>query len=246
VSSYVALLPSRAVLGPDSPVGVGAPAYPSSKAESELIARRHQSEGTPVVTSYPVAVAGPHDPYFGDTNFTLAMILRNRTPFALPGGWPVADVRYVANGHAAMLQPGRGPRRYLLGGHYRTWSELYASLRRLTERRLPTVPTPGLLATAGGRAMDVLQRVTRARLPFGHQGAWIVTRCAGTDGSTARQELGIEPPPPEQDTVRHDPLDGARRAPPSDARRQTFAGPTFLPEREPLKRATPREQQGSR
>jgi dihydroflavonol-4-reductase len=86
VSSYVALLPSRAVLGPDSPVGVGAPAYPSSKAESELIARRHQSEGTPVVTSYPGAVAGPHDPYFGDTNFTLAMIRAWLFQDDLPGG----------------------------------------------------------------------------------------------------------------------------------------------------------------
>src|SRR5262245_31013584 len=81
VSSYVALLPSRGVLGPASPVGVGGPAYPRSKAESELIARRHQDEGAPVVTTYPGAVVGPHDPYFGDSAFMLAMILRNRTPF---------------------------------------------------------------------------------------------------------------------------------------------------------------------
>lgn len=205
VSSYVALLPSRAVLEPDSPVGGGAPAYPRSKAESELIARHHQSEGAPVVTTYPGAVAGPHDPYFGDTDFTLAMILQDRMPFALPGGWPIADVRYVAEAHAAMLHPGRGARRYLLGGHYRTWSELYALLRHLTGRRLPTVPTPGLLATTSGRAMDGVQRLTRVRLPFGHQGAWIVTHCPGTDDTTARQELGLEPPPLEQtlaDTIR--------------------------------------------
>jgi dihydroflavonol-4-reductase len=119
VSSYVALLPSRDVLRSNSPIGVGAPAYPRSKVQSELIARRHQARGAPVVTTYPGAVAGPHDPYFGDTAFTIAMILQNRMPFALPGGWPVADVGYVANAHAAMLQPGRGPRRYLLGGHYR-------------------------------------------------------------------------------------------------------------------------------
>jgi dihydroflavonol-4-reductase len=198
VSSYVALLPSQAILGPNSPIGVGGPTYPRSKAESERVARRHQAEGAPVVTTYPGAVAGPHDPYFGDSAFTLAMILRNRTPFALPGGWPVADVRYVASAHAAMLDPGRGPRRYLLGGHYRTWSELYALLRHLTGRRLPAVPTPGSLARASGRAMDGLQRLTPARLPFGHQGAWIVTRCVGTDDTASRQELGIEPPPLEQ------------------------------------------------
>jgi dihydroflavonol-4-reductase len=120
VSSYVALLPSHDVLGPNNPVGVGAPAYPRSKAESELMARRHQADGAPVVTTYPGAVVGPDDPYFGETAFTLAMILRNRMPFALPGGWPIADVRYVANGHAAILEPGRGPRRYFLTGRWRS------------------------------------------------------------------------------------------------------------------------------
>jgi nucleoside-diphosphate-sugar epimerase len=198
VSSYVALLPSPEVLGPDSPVGVGAPAYPRSKGESELIARRRQAEGAPVVTTYPGAVLGPHDPYFGETAFTLAMMLRNRMPFAVPGGWPIADVRYVANGHAAILEPGRGPRRYFLTGHWRTWKELYASLRRLTGRRLPTVPTPGFLARASGRAMDGLQRLTRARPPFSHQGSWLVTQCRGADDTASRQELGITPPPLEQ------------------------------------------------
>jgi nucleoside-diphosphate-sugar epimerase len=205
VSSYVALLPSRAVLGPNSPLGVGGPAYPRSKAESDAIARRHQAEGAPVVTAYPGAVVGSNDPYFGDSAFTIAMILRNRTPFALAGGWPVADVRYVADAHAAMLEAGRGPRRYLLGGHYVAWSELYSSLRQLTGRRLPAVPMPGSLARASGRAMDRLQQVTRTRLPFGHQGVWIVTQCRGTDDTDTRRELEIEPPPLEQtlaDTIR--------------------------------------------
>jgi dihydroflavonol-4-reductase len=205
VSSYVALLPSDAVLGPDSPVGEIGPAYPRSKAESELIARRLQATGAPVVTTYPGAVVGPDDPYFGDSAFTIAMILRNRVPFALAGGWPVADVRYVADVHVAMLTPGRGPRRYLLGGHYKSWSELYASLRHLTGRRLPALPTPGLLGRASGRAMDGVQHVVRARLPFGYQGAWIITKCAGTDDTATQAELGIEPPPLERtlaDTVR--------------------------------------------
>jgi dihydroflavonol-4-reductase len=205
VSSYVAFLPSHDVLGPNSPVGVGAPAYPRSKAQSELIARRHQADGAPVVTTYPGAVVGPDDPYFGETAFTIAMILRNRMPFALPGGWPIADVRYIANGHAAILEPGQGPRRYFLTGHWRTWKELYASLRELTGRRLPAVPTPGFLGRASGRAMDGLQRLTRARPPFSHQGSWIVTRCRGADDTATRQDLEIKPPPLEQtlaDTIR--------------------------------------------
>jgi hypothetical protein len=143
-------------------------------------------------------VVGPDDPYFGETAFTIAMMLRNRMPFALPGGWPIADVYYVAAGHAAILEPGRGPRRYFLTGHWRTWRELYASLRRLTGRRLPTVPTPGFLARASGRAMDGLQRLTRARPPFSHQGSWVVTQCRGADDNATRKELGITPPPLER------------------------------------------------
>jgi hypothetical protein len=104
-----------------------------------------------------------------------------------------------------MLTPGRGPRRYLLTGHYESWSELYASLRHLTGRRLPALPTPGFVGRASGRAMDGVQWLTRARLPFGHQGAWIITKCAGADDTATRAELGIEPPPLEQtlaDTIR--------------------------------------------
>jgi dihydroflavonol-4-reductase len=198
VSSYVALLPNHHVLTPDSPVSTGGPAYPRSKAQSELIARRYQSAGAPVVTTYPGAVAGPHDPYFGDTAFTLAMILRNRSPFAIPGTWPIADIAYVAGAHTAVLEPARGPRRYLLSGQDITWNNLYASLRDLTGRRLPAIPTPGPLARASGQAMDVLQRLARPRLPISYQGPWIITRCAGTDDTATRQELGIEPPPLEQ------------------------------------------------
>lgn len=53
--------------------------------------------------------------------------------------------------------------------------------------------------------MDTLQRLAPTRLSFGYQGPWIITRCAGTDDTTTRQELGIEPPRLEQtlaDTIR--------------------------------------------
>src|SRR4029450_6478324 len=48
VSSYVALLPSRDVLGPDSPLGVVGPAYPRSKAAAGVGGRRPQGAGAPV------------------------------------------------------------------------------------------------------------------------------------------------------------------------------------------------------
>lgn len=205
VSTYGALLPNDGVLGPDAPVGSGAPPYPRSKAESDRVARRMQAEGAPVVITYPGAVAGPHDPYLGDTDFAIAMVLRGRIPFAMSGGWPVADVRYVADAHARILDHRGGTHRYMLGGHYVTWRQMYAALRRVTGRRLPAVPMPYPLALAGGRLMDGLQRVVRARLPFGSQGAWIVRHCRGYDDARTRRELKLSPPPLEvtlTDTIR--------------------------------------------
>lgn len=212
VSSYVALLPSDDVLTPNSPVGVGGPAYPRSKAQSELVARRYQSAGAAVVTTYPGAVAGPHDPYFGDTAFTLSMILRNRVPFALPGRWTVAEVGYVAGAHAAMLEPGRGPRRYLLGGHNTTWNDLHASLRTSPDTgsrpsRRPA-PWPGPAAGQWIPSSD-WPRQTLLRLP------------ATVDHHPVRRHRQHDHPSGTRDrttaaradTRGHDPLHGAGPAP---------------------------------
>jgi nucleoside-diphosphate-sugar epimerase len=205
VSTYGALLPNDGVLGPDSPVGSGAPPYPRSKAESDDVARGLQADGAPVVITYPGAVAGPHDPYLGDTDFAIAMILRGRIPFAMAGGWPVADVGYVAEAHARILDRSRDPHRYMLCGHYVTWREMYAALRRVTGRRLRAIPTPLPVALAGGWMMDRLQQVVRPRLPFGAQGSWIVWHCRGSDDSRTLAELDLRPPPLDEtlrDTIR--------------------------------------------
>ena len=219
---------------PDLPVGMGGPAYPASKAASELVARGYQAAGAPVVTTYPGVVVGPYDPYFGDSDFAIAMILRNRIPFVVPGGWPVADVRYVAEAHEKMLEPVRGPRRYLLTGNYVTSAELFASLRSVTGRRLPALPTPGPIARATGRAMDGVQHLTRARCPFGYQGAWSVTGCAGTDDVRTRQQFGIMPPVAPADTRRLHPVDGVQEAGHLSARHAgdlTRPRPTVQPRR---------------
>jgi hypothetical protein len=51
-------------------------------------------------------------------------------PFRLNGVLPIADVRYVASGHAAVMEPGRGPRR------------LADTLQRIAPARLPLSHEP--------------------------------------------------------------------------------------------------------
>ncbi len=110
VSSYVALLPPKprdAVLTPDSPVPRPGGAYCRSKAESELVARRYQEQGAPVVIVYPGGVIGPDDPYLGDSNRAIAEFAKSG--LAMRGGGPTVDVRDVAAVHAAVMEPGRAP-----------------------------------------------------------------------------------------------------------------------------------------
>jgi len=198
VSTYGALLPANGILGPESPVGAAKAVYLRSKADSDLVARRHQEDGAPVVISYPRGVVGPLDPHFSDTNRSVASIVKNRLPFRIRGRLPLADVRYVASGHAAMMEPGRGPRRYMLGGHSPSWREIFAVLRKLTGRRLPAMPTPGLFSLGAGRVADAVQRFIPWRLPFSYESSWIVLNGPTIDDSRTRQEFGLVSPPIEK------------------------------------------------
>jgi nucleoside-diphosphate-sugar epimerase len=68
VSSELALLPPAEgeVLTADSPMQQTSWPYSRSKADSELVARKYQRDGAPVVSVMPAAVWGPHDPHLGE------------------------------------------------------------------------------------------------------------------------------------------------------------------------------------
>jgi dihydroflavonol-4-reductase len=218
VSTYGALLPASGILGPGSHVGSAKAVYLRSKADSDLVARRHQEDGAPVVISYPGGVVGPLDPHFTDTNRNVASIVRNRLPFQIRGRLPLADVRYVASGHAAMMERGRGPRRYMLGGHSMPWRELRAVLRRLTGRRLPAIPMPGFLALGTGRLADMMQWLIPRRLAFSYESTWIILNGPTLDDSGTRKEFGLAPPSIEKtlaETIRW--MVAAGRLPPRSA-----------------------------
>src|SRR5436190_7171851 len=193
VSSYVAFLPRSGVLTGESPIGNWDLAYARSKAVSEAIARETQARGAPVTIVAPTSIWGPNDPYCGESCRLLSVLLRNRAPFVIPGTLPIADVRYVAAGLAAAVEPGKGPRRFLIGGHDTSWKELSRTLRRLTGRRLPGLPTPRVVALGTARALDALQRLMPGRAPFGLEAIEIGTQKVRTDDARTRTELGVEP-----------------------------------------------------
>ena len=190
VSSVVALLPSS-LLTSRSPVGSPAGDYMASKAAAERIAREFQDEGAPVVITYPAAIVGPHDPHTGDTTAAYRDMIRPKARSSFAGGSGVVDVRDLAAAHARLFTPGAGPRRYLMGGHWRSCDDMYRLLAEAVGHRLPHVKVPVKVALAAGRLADVLHR--RGIDPgFAWSNAWILANHPTFDDRDTQRDLGVE------------------------------------------------------
>jgi nucleoside-diphosphate-sugar epimerase len=208
VSTVAALFPAPAgaggVIGPGSPVGRPRETYMATKAAAELVARRHQAEGAPVVITYPPALLGPHDPKIGDQVGRVRDVLRGLMPIWPLGGFPAGDVRDTARLHAEVFTaPPAGPARLFAPNHYLTTRRYLAVLREVTGRRLPAVHLPARSMFPIGRLADLAQRVWPWHIPAEY-GAVYTCACATRVAGDA-DTLGIAPRPFAEtagDTVR--------------------------------------------
>jgi nucleoside-diphosphate-sugar epimerase len=193
VSSFGALIPARGrVVGPDSPVGRPREAYLATKAAAEVVARRHQKTGAPVVITYPPALLGPYDPKLGDQTTRLRNTARGLMPLWPLGGLPTGDVRDTAALHASLLGPAEPvANRHFGPGHYLTTRQYVRTVREVTGRALPTIYLPAHAMLPIGLLVSMAQRVCPWHLPAEY-GAIYTCACAArmdertTNGITAR------------------------------------------------------------
>jgi dihydroflavonol-4-reductase len=190
VSSYTALLPHSQPLSERSPVGDPVAGYPASKAAAERIARALQDRGAPVVIVYPGFVIGPHDPYVGESTRVILDLLRKRRPPTL-GVLPVVDVRDVAAAHVAALQPGLGPRRYVVAAEDMAMAELARRLGQVAGFDSRPIDAPAALVLPLFRVMGALATALRLRGADNYQGLWVAARYHGADTTATIRELGM-------------------------------------------------------
>ena len=181
----------------DLPPAQVANAYGRSKAAAETWVRERQAEGAPITVTYPAGVAGPPaGPAFGEWAEGIATHLRLGLSPVRHAAVSIIDVRDLGLVHAAVLEPGCGPRRYLCGGHFLTMAELGVHYRRLTGRRFPVVPVPAAALRATGRAVDVALRVLPVETVFTAEAMTVLTRWVPTD-DRGLDELGVHLRPVE-------------------------------------------------
>jgi dihydroflavonol-4-reductase len=192
VSSVSALFrPGLSQLTSDLPPTTWGQGYGLSKARAEEIARRLQDEGAPVSITYPASVAGPAaGALLGENADVIATQVKSGLiPSA--GSWSVIDVRDLARVHCALMEPGRGPHRYMCGGHLLTMPAMAQVYRELTGRRFPVVPAPAAAFHALGAVMDGIMRVAPIHSLISAEGMAILTGWAPTDDRAVAKDLGI-------------------------------------------------------
>ena len=193
VSSLSALFdPGAPVIHRDLPLVQPKGAYGRSKVESDLIARRLQDEGAPVVITYPGGIIGPPAGALnGESNLTLEVFAKSGCMVMVEGGWSPIDVRDLAAVHVACIEKSPGARLYVCGGPYLTWRSTAELLRQVTGRRFPVIPIPGAAWRGFGRTLDLVTRWVPFETSFSEESMRFATRWVPTDDSPVADELGI-------------------------------------------------------
>ena len=193
VSSFTALFhPGLEMLTAELPVVGGADGYGTSKAQVEIYARGLQDAGAPVNITYPGMVLGPPvGDQFGEAGEGVKAAVQMH---AIPGrsaAWLVVDVRDLAALHAALLEPGRRPRRYTAGGHRVRASELANMLGQIAGTPMVAVPIPDTALRVAGAVLDRAGRFLPFDTPFTSAGMQYYTQMPASDDSPSERELGI-------------------------------------------------------
>jgi nucleoside-diphosphate-sugar epimerase len=123
-SMSVVFPPSGDRLRADDVVHTGGAPYNASKADVEVYARSLQEAGAPLVTVYPGGVMGPLDLGVNVVEGMWTGILSSEyLMLADSGGYLVADARDTGDMIAALMRPGLGGQRYMMGGRFLGWRD---------------------------------------------------------------------------------------------------------------------------
>jgi dihydroflavonol-4-reductase len=199
ISSVAALFtPSAPQITADlAPATQASSPYTRSKALAEELARERQADGSPVTIVYPGGVSGPAaGDVFGDVAEGFISMLKGGVIPLRDGAFGIIDVRDLAAVLVATLSTGRGPRRFVAGGELLDMNQVAALLRTLTGRRIPVLPTPGVVFRGVGRIADGIRKVKSFDTVYTAEAMDLLTRARPTDDSAVHDQLGITYRPP--------------------------------------------------
>jgi len=192
VSSTTALFRADARhLDETSPLGDAKSGYAASKIQCERYVRGLQGDGAPIQITYPGSVIGPDDPGLSEAVAGFKAILESRVVAITTSGIQLVDVRDLAEAHRRLLERGGPPDRFLMGGHYLTWTELADALEAVTGRRFFRLPAPAVGIRLFGELLDAIGRFVPVELPMTAESARYATDWAVADDRHVKETLAL-------------------------------------------------------
>lgn len=190
-SSVSIFLPSDLpLLTPASPMSEARSPYTTSKQQAELLVRRFQADGHPVVSVALGGVYGPNSPNL-DSSFAAVLGALGTLMLVPPGGTGIVDVRDAAELLARAMRPGQGPRRYLAGGRHVSWAEWVDLLSEGAGTPVARAEVTVEQMVALGREFDDQRRTgAPVDVPLTEEAALVMTQCPPTDDSATLADLG--------------------------------------------------------
>ncbi|OUC83521.1 NAD-dependent epimerase/dehydratase family protein [Streptosporangium minutum] len=182
--------PAGPLITAESPLSAPRNAYGRTKVSGERYARRLQERGDPVTVVYPGGVAGPYQPSLDALMDGLRAGLAQGWPITA-GGVCVLDVRDLATALARCLEPGRGPRRFMLGGHHLTWAELADACDEATGGRCRRFRVPAAALRGAAAVLDAVKRIRPIDYPLTRDAAEMMVTMVPTLDAPTLEALGM-------------------------------------------------------
>lgn len=202
VSSLSVLFrPGAEVLNEQSPLADSSDAYSRSKRDADALVRDMQAQGLPVQITYPAGIIGPDDPKLSEVNRALSLFVCKILP-RTSTGMQFVDVRDLADAHRRMLeaQPPANYRdaRYIVGGRYYPWDDLYRQLASLTGQRVFSPRIPGALFRLAGSVTEQIRKIVPFNTDIGSEEMAYITQWTPADSSRLENTFGLQFRSPEQ------------------------------------------------
>lgn len=182
--------PAGPVITTESPLSTPRNGYGRSKISAEHYARRLQEQGMPITIVYPAGVAGPHQPSLDAMVEGLRAGLEQGWPITA-GGANIVDVRDLAVVLARCLEPGLGPRRFMLGGHYLTWAQLADVCDEVTGNRCRRFRIHRSVLRGAAAVGDVMKLIKEIDYPLTRDAVEMMVTMVRTYDTPTLEALGV-------------------------------------------------------
>lgn len=192
VSSVSALFNvNDSTMNENTPVCVAKNSYDRTKVECENYVRNLQTQGMPIVITYPTGVVGTDDPGLSESHFGIKMFV-GKFAFTSSTGMQFVNIKDIAIAHVAILERVSGPDRFMLGGHFYRWHDLLEITQKVTGRKLFYIHIPGKALRFLGRCADVVIKLTGQDFPFTGEGMTYASQWVYADSNKIENELGLK------------------------------------------------------